>query len=211
MAARDIVARHSDYDETRDFIPTPPFVTRALFEHVAPDMKEGTYYKTIWDPAAGEGHMLKVFNEYDFGSVKGTDIQPFIGPLGAVGEADFMLPVSDKTVDYIVTNPPYKHLESFILKALARANQGVAMLMRVQALEGQTRYRKIWNFVPPTQVAFFSDRIPFKVGRVVRKAPKMFFHVWVYWDLMHPGICRAPLWIPPNVQQRLEKDSDYEG
>ena len=81
------------------------------------------------------------------------------------------------------------------------------MLCRIQVLESQKRYEHIFDRIPPTQIAFFSDRIPFKSGVVVRKAPKMYFHIWLWWDDREP---QPPIWIPPNAQQLLEKDSDYE-
>lgn len=206
MAIRDQVARHSDYNETRDYIPTPPFATRALYEHVAPELKRNADQWSVSDPAAGEGHMTRVFSEYGHPRVIATDIEPQIG----VSRRDFLSdPVGVEPPHIIVTNPPYKYFNEFVNKSLKEAKVGVAMLCRVQSLEGQRRYASLYSKNPPTQIGFFSDRIPFKVGKVVRKAPKMFFHVWVWWNKMDPAP-RPPLWIPPDVQAKLEKDSDYE-
>lgn len=207
MAARDMVARHSDYDETRDFIPTPPFATRALYEHVAPELRKNAPQWSAYDPAAGEGHMVRVFGEYGHPFCYGSDLEPRSESL--IWGRNFLEEPVSFVPDIIVTNPPYKHANEFVLRALDEAKRGVAMLVRVQALEGQRRYASLYSVRPPTQVGFFSDRVPFKVGRVVRKAPKMFFHVWLWWNKYDPTP-RPPLWIPPDVQQRLEKDQDYE-
>jgi len=205
MAIRDQVARHSDYNKTRDFIPTPPFATRALYEYAAPELKAGAQKWSVLDPAAGRGHMLDVFREYKHPEVYASDVEPWEG----VPQRDYLTEKSSFSPDLVITNPPYKYGNEFILRALDEAQVGVAMLCRVQALEGQRRYASLYSRQPPTQVAFFSDRIPFKTGGVVRRAPKMFFHVWLWWNKLDPSP-RAPMWIPPTVQRDLEKDEDYE-
>ena len=204
MAARDMVARHSNYDKTRDFIPTPPYATRALFEYVVPEWREliGEDPPVYWDPAAGRGHMVNVLKEYGVGI--GSDIQGH----GII--KDFL--DKDQTPmysDYIITNPPYKHAEAFVHRALECASYGVAMLLRIQFLESQGRWERLFKSRPPTQVAIFADRIPFKVGEVVRKAPKMFTHMWCCWDKVNPDP-RPVMWVPPTAQKDLERDSDYE-
>lgn len=207
MSIRDMVTRNSDYNETRDFIPTPPFVTRALYEHVSPVLRSTARATSIWDPAAGEAHMTRVFEEYGHPEVRATDILANVEK--GVGEYDFVGPPLLSDVDYIVTNPPYKLLNNFVSMSLQRAKKGVAMLTRVQALEGQRRYASIYRDNPPTTVAFFSDRIPFKSGKVVREASKMYFHVWLWWDLEREDR-DPPIWVRPDVQKQLEKDEDYE-
>lgn len=203
MTVRDMVSRKApnDFD---DFIPTPGYATRVLYEIVAPELKRDAPNLTILDPAAGQGHMLKVFREYGHKAIRGSDITEHPG----VVQEDFLKASSVYTPDVIVTNPPYKHLNHFIDKSLDMARYGVGMLVRVQALEGQGRYQNIFKNRPPTQIALFSDRIPFKAGKVVRKAPKMFFHVWLWWGSFHDKP-RPPIWIPPNAQQMFEKDEDY--
>jgi hypothetical protein len=206
VTIRDMVARHSDFEDTRDFIPTPPYATRALYEFVWPSLKADAPRMSAWDPAAGRGHMLKVFHEYGHRSVLGTDIAPW--PLAGVERANWLEDTATKR-DLIVTNPPYALLRDFIIKGRERAREGLALLTRVQALETQGRFELVYRDNPPTQLAFFADRIPFKTGAVVRRAPKMFFHVWLYWDLTGKHSPKPPLWVPPNAQALLEKDEDY--
>lgn len=216
MTIRDMVARHSDFDETKDFIPTPPFATRALYEVVAPELKVLAPTTSFWDPAAGHGHMMKVAKEYGHPVVIGSDITPWENEDFGIVQADF---TSENKPSFkagvIVTNPPYAKLAEFVMEGMDKAQVALAMLVRVQALETAGRYNNIYSKVPPTQIAFFSDRIPFKTGKVVKKAPKMFFHVWVYWDMqaVRAGNAvmaqRPPLWISPTIQRDLEKESDY--
>jgi len=213
MSIRDMVARHSDYKETKDFIPTPGYATRVLFEHVAPRMKDLTKNRelSIWDPACGHGHMCEVFKEYGYGEVIGSDIQDYGYPGTIVKDFE---DAYDMEADAIVTNPPYAFMDVFIKRGLSQSNTDFALLTRIQVLEGQRRYANFYNVVPPTKVAVFSDRIPFKTGEVVRKAPKMFTHVWMYWDVQNIrsyGPASTELaWIPPTVQKDLEKADDYD-
>lgn len=84
------------------------------------------------------------------------------------------------------------------------------MLCRIQVLESQGRYH-LFTQHPPTTVAVFSDRIPFKTGEVVKKAPKMFTHCWLWWDkgdLTKPGETKL-IWIRPDAQKVYERNADY--
>lgn len=224
MALRDMVARHSDFEETGDFIPTPPWATRVLYEYVAPGLKNQAGLISAWDPACGQGHMLKVFSEYHHKEVWGSDVtrdidqeknwkfdQPTL-----VWQQDFVNDPTPAVLDkagVIITNPPYKYANSFIKRGLQESTVGLALLMRIQVLEGERRYKEFFSKTPPTQIAFFSNRIPFKTGVVVKKAPKMFFHVWLWWEHDGQGFIRPPrppIWIPFDAQTKLEKDADYE-
>jgi len=214
MSIRDMVTRHSDYNETQDMIPTPPYAMRALYEYVAPELKDRAPELTAWEPAAGFCHLSSVMEEYGHKSVLSTDknVQDRTFRGLKVSQQDF-LAFTGTSADFIATNPPYKYAEQFVKLSLDRANCYVAMLVRVQALEGQTRYRRLYNNLKPTKVALFSDRIPFKTGEVVRKASKMFFHVWVFWDkskMRGSNHDCELMWIRPDAQKQLEKDSDYE-
>lgn len=205
MSIRDTVARHSDYDETGDFIPTPPWATRVLFEEVAPWLKERKNM-SFYDPAAGAGHMVDVFKEYA-NIALGSDIEP---RRDDIEQFDYWSDIKYGPyydADHIVSNPPYKNIEQFARKAFEHDPSSVSLLCRIQFLESQARY-KLFKDYQPTTVAVFSDRIPFKTGKVVRKAPKMFTHIWVHWAAAR-GSTRL-IWIRPDAQQIYERDSDYE-
>lgn len=217
MAIEDMVKRHSEFDDTKDFIPTPAWATRVLYELVAPRLKARAKRLMVLDPAMGGGHMLKVFQEYDHPQVQGSDLyeHPRVEGLDRnclIWSEDFVEDPPFHPADVIVSNPPYKHLNAFILRALDQARFGVGMLVRVQAMESEGRYLSIFRDRPPTQVAFFSNRIPFKTGRVMKKAPKMYFHVWLWWEKDYMGKLvepKPPMWIPFDAQQQYERDEDY--
>lgn len=227
MAIRDMVARHSDFEETDDFIPTPPWATRVLYEYVAPGLKHFANTLGAHDPACGQGHMLQVFQEYGHAEVSGSDFEEKrvleardrLGPGPILDVMDYVHSPMRASENHgvIITNPPYKQLNAFIDRALSTASFGVGVLCRVQALEGEKRLKNVFGPRPPTQIAFFSNRIPFKTGTVVKKAPKMFFHVWLWWEFNQPlGTLgrkpqppRPPLWVPYDAQTQLEKPEDY--
>ena len=215
MAVRDMVARHSDYIKTKDFIPTPGYATRVLYEEVAPEIKLDADQRSVLDPACGNGHMLSVFEEYGYKEIVGSDIidSPDRKTTNRFVIEDFTHPSNQTKYDDIITNPPYKPLQGFINMGLHRANQYFALLVRVQALETQGRF-PIFRDTPPTRIAFFSDRIPFKSGVTIRKASKMFFHVWLFWDIQRMKSVRykpdAPVWITPTAQEKYERMEDYD-
>ena len=208
MSARDHIARRSSYDETKDFFPTPPYATRALFKYVIPEQAKIAAHHTIWDPACGGGHMSEVFKEHKFKDVVSTDIQDWgYGGLNAVTSFQDAVKGGAKE-DLIVTNPPYADMADFVDLAFEASRECVALLTRIQFLEGQKRYHGLFKKNPPSKIAIFSDRIPFKQNVVVRKAPKMFTHIWVVWE---QGVDpRPPLWLHPHIQSELEKSGDYE-
>lgn len=212
MPIRDQVARHSSYEETLDFIPTPPYTVRVLFNEVIDIGDPSTM--TAWEPASGIGHMGRVLKEMRFKEILETDVERRFG----VPEKLFDFTKNDpenRTADVIVTNPPYAKMPEFISNGIYRSRQYLALLTRIQVLEGQRRYSDVFSNTPPTTVAVFSDRIPFKQNVVVRKAPKMFTHCWVVWDR---GMMRRTkgdyetrlTWIRPDAQRAYEKDEDYE-
>src|SRR5262245_21823690 len=114
--------RHEAKDSLDDF-PTPPWATRALLEHVlyGRDLRQ----QSCWEPACGEGHMAKVLEEF-FGAVAASDIYPY----GYGSEHDFFDDTLMVDVDWIITNPPFKHAEEFATKALSVAKRGVAIFAR---------------------------------------------------------------------------------
>lgn len=214
MTIRDMVARNSNYDETLDFIPTPPWATRAFYEVVAPEIKRVAHGLTAWDPAAGQGHMCKVMEEYHT-DVFGSDAMAYRNKVCdcSITINDFTKAGDPMSADIILTNPPYKRLNEFIDLGMQKAIGGLGLLTRIQALEGMKRHMRFFKHCPPTKIAFFVNRIPFKSGVVVRDAPKMYFHVWIWWNMSKIRTATdtkyPPIWIPWDAQQLYEKDSDY--
>lgn len=208
MSIRDMVSRKSDYDETMDYFPTPAYATRALFEHVIPQIIPRAPELSIWDPACGGGHMCAVFEEYGFKRVIASDITDYGYPGTKVNS------FQDESIytmaDLIVTNPPYAEMHDFVRNGLRASGRVLALLTRIQFLEGQQRYKKVFSVNPPTTVAIFSDRIPFKMNVTTKKVSKMFTHCWCVWDKGANPTQSRNFWIPPDVMDKLEKPGDWD-
>ena len=62
-------------------------------------------------------------------------------------------------------NPPFKLIEPFVIRGLEISQKGMLMLRRLQFLEGKSRFEKIFDSMPPTDVYVYVDRIScFKNG-----------------------------------------------
>lgn len=200
-----VMATRVEAKDALDFFPTPCWATRALLVHV---IGEDWRRQSVWEPAAGRGDMVKPLLKY-FGEVLPSDVHDY-GPGFPVWDflnwtAPDWLPESGP--DWIITNPPFLLAEDFIVRALGLARVGVAMLVRTQFLEGVGRYNRLFVARPPTQIAFFSERVPMVKGRLDKDASTATSYSWlVWWKGISP---RPPLWVPP-CRKTLELVGDYE-
>ena len=71
--------------------------------------------------------------------------------MGSETSPTFWLLLAKQDVDWIITNPPFRLAEQFILKALNHATEGVAMLVRTSFLESIGRYSSLFSVRPPTR------------------------------------------------------------
>ena len=192
--------RHEKLDSLDDF-PTPPWATRALIEFViSPDNLDAL---SCYEPACGVGHMAKVLTEY-FGEVHATDIFPY----GFGGELDFLSSDTEDKFDWIITNPPFRLAEEFVLKSIGECRKGVAILARTVFLESIGRYNRLFDKHPPALVAQYSERVPMVKGRLDPKATTATGYAWIIWKKRFKGNTRL-VWIPP-CRRTLERPRDYE-
>lgn len=192
--------RHEKMDSLDDF-PTPPWGTRALMEHVVGPKDLGSL--SCYEPACGAGHMAKVLAEY-FAKVHATDIHPY----GFGGVLDFLSAETEQKFDWIITNPPFRLAEEFVLKSIVECRKGVAILARTVFLESVGRYNHIFSKHPPTLVAQFSERVPMVKGRLDPKATTATGYAWIVWKKGRNRNTRL-VWIPP-CRRSLERPKDYE-
>lgn len=187
-----------------EYFPTPPWAARAgaeLIRSVDPEARR------IWEPACGEGHMAAPIGEsFD---VIASDVHPF--GFGAV--VDFLDPASGwpfddrmERPDWIVTNPPFKLAGEFLQLGMRRAERGVALLLRLQFLEGGGRFPLLYGAEPLTLCAPFAERVPMTLGRWDPAASTATGYAWFFW---HRGAEPQPLrGIPPGTRRRLTKAED---
>lgn len=196
-----------------DFFPTPPWGARAGAELIrrldpAPAL-------SAWEPACGAGHMVHGLRDYfpwvhasDAYHYGGNAIHDFLG-----GGRPYV------SADWIVTNPPFAHLEAFVRTAWPLARRGVAMLMRAAALETVGRYSLLYRDCPLTVFAPFSERLPMGKGRWDPDLSSAAFYAWFVW--LKPELrprrfmarvggeyFPATVPIPPGTEARLTHPDD---
>jgi hypothetical protein len=195
-----VMAQRFEAKDSLDDLPTPPWATRALLEHVIPDRRLAR--RTVWEPACGEGHMAKVLTEY-FGRVDASDIFPY-----GYGEVmDFLAPQVLRDPDWTITNPPFRPAEAFALKALSLTKIGVALLVRTVFLESVGRHERLFSKSRPAVVAQFTERVAMVRGRLDPKASTATGYAWIVWTKRFPPKTQLA-WIPP-CRKRLERPTDY--
>lgn len=201
------------YDDNLHFVPTAPWVTRALRKYVAPEMYRDMNHSICLDPCVGAGHMANAIDEWGVRKITGVDIKDHGWKTSP--RNDFVLRSYLDTefrrgwFDHIFMNPPFKLANEFVTKALGEARLSVAVHIRLQWLEGATRYNELFSVRPPKTIAIFSRRTPATVGQVVKKKNVFMSHIWAVWDIQNPTDATEWVWVPPTAQAELERDEDY--
>jgi hypothetical protein len=147
--------------------------------------------------------MAKVLKEY-FGEVRCADAYQY----GYGDVRDFLTyPYETNAVDWIITNPPFRLSEEFVIRSLRVARTGVAMLARTVFLESVGRFNGIFQETPPSKFAQFVERVPMVRGRLDGKATTATGYAWFVWE---KGTTEPPrlTWVPP-CRKKLERKSDY--
>lgn len=198
-----VMAQRTEPKDSPDDFPTPPWATRALLEHVLGN-KNSKSKQTCLEPACGAGHMAKVLKEY-FGQVQSSDAFDY----GYGSLRDFVAePHRPNSYDWVITNPPFRLAEDFLLHALEIARCGVAILARTVFLESAGRYNAIFREMPPSKFAQFVERVPMVKGRLDQKATTATGYAWFVWEKPSPRTVQL-VWVPP-CRRTLERPGDYE-
>lgn len=160
--------------ETFDYYATDPKAVEMLLEleQFAP---------VIWEPACGEGHISKVLQAHGY-EVISTDL--VYRGFGDPEPLDFLKETLDGFEGDIITNPPYSVGFEFVQRALESVRPGgkVAMLLKVQFLEGQKR-GVFFKGTPPRTVYISSSRISCaKNGDFERFPNSAIAYAWYVWE-----------------------------
>jgi hypothetical protein len=143
--------------------------------------------------------MATVVAEFAVSSVTASDIFDYgygIAPVDFLNDPHLVRPA------WIITNPPFSTACEFTLLALDLATEGVAMLVRMQWIEGIGRYEKLFRDRSPSLYAPFVERVPMVKGRWDPNASTATSYAWFVWV---KG-CAAPtqvFWIPPGCRGSL--------
>lgn len=168
--------------ESDDFYRTPLYAIEKLLE-----LEE--FDEIIWEPACGDGAISKVLIDNGYREVISSDIVD--RGYGEVG-VDFLNKDNSFVkrwsghVNTIITNPPYRFAREFIENSLKVANKKVAMLLKLNFLEGQKRYR-LFKKTPLKCVYVFSKRLSFDKGDEKGKGRGLLAYAWYVWDKEYIG------------------------
>jgi hypothetical protein len=187
--------------EEKDYYATPTDEVLNILNELKFDFS----HKTILEPCIGGGHMangiLRYIDENNQGWIRliGTDIQDrgydnsnWVITTGLDFLAD-EYPYDN--VDVVIMNPPYSILEPFLIRALEIAQDKLIVLCRMQVLEGEGRYNKIFKDNPPTDVYQYVDRIQcWKNGKEPEGSSAQGY-CWVIWDKQNPADYPRLHWI----------------
>lgn len=182
-----------------DFYPTPDWATHALVDNERFDGR-------IWEPACGNGTMVKVLNDSGC-PVDGSDL--FDRGFGEIG-VDFLK--TNRTVENVVTNPPYNSAEGFVEAGLRQATHKLCLLLRLAFLEGANRQKTIFAKAPPARVWVFSERITFYPAGAEVKGSGTTAYAWFVWDKYAETSGCELKWLPLGYKARYSASakSDFK-
>ncbi len=154
---------------SEEFYPTPSWATAALLDYE-------NFSGEIWECACGDGAMSRIFEQKGHEVYSSDKYDRGFGKPGV----DFLN--ADRVSDNIVTNPPYNLSGEFVLHGLRKSRRKLALLLRLAFLEGNERYRRIFEPTPPSRIWVFSERITFYPKGAERKGSGTTAYAWLVWD-----------------------------
>ena len=143
----------------------------------------------IWEPACGKRSLSRRLEEHGY-EVRDSDI--VVRPCDKPTEKLDFMECLDSWDGDIITNPPFKIATDFILHALGLVREGakVAMFLRLQFLEGRSKYRRLYERFPPKAIYVCSDRLNCaKNGDFEKyKLNNYVAYAWFVWEKGYKGL-----------------------
>lgn len=173
------ISRDSNHvRETNDYYATEGKAVRLLLELEKFDGK-------IWECACGEGHLSEEMKRLGY-DVYSSDLIN-----RGYGETRDFLGIDNylSTDMHIITNPPYKFANEFILKAMDIMQNGkkLAFFLPIRYLEGKER-KNIFKKYPPKVVYVSSSRINCaKNGNFESFISSTICYAWFIWERGYQG------------------------
>jgi len=188
--------RFADLDGP-DFYPTPDWATGALIDN---EHFEGR----IWEPACGDGTMARVLQ----GTGQPVDASDLYNRGYGETGVDFLK--ASRSVENIITNPPFNSAEGFVEAGLRQATHKLCLLLRLAFLEGANRQRMIFAKTPPARVWVFSERITFYPAGAVVKGNGTTAYAWFVWDKTSTNRGTELKWLPLGYKLRYASSDKSE-
>ena len=170
---------HSNYErEKNDYYATDPIAVSMLHHTGLLDPN-----RRLWECACGDGMMSKELERLGYDVISSDLYDRGYGIRGI----DFLEQSElERFNGDIITNPPYKFINDFIVKGLKLTGQKLFIFCRVQTLEGQERYKRIFRDNPPSWVLPFVKRVPcYRGGEIsqFQKKSSAVCYAWCVWDI----------------------------
>lgn len=161
-----------------DFYPTPTRAIEAL-------LSVETFPDPILEPACGDGAISKVLVEH-FYEVTSSDL--IYRGFGNKGSIDFLGEYYKTWNGSIITNPPFRFAQQFAEKSLALGCKKLALLCKLQFLEGIKRteflmgspLKKTWVFRKRLKLCRNGNEQSIKGGGMMAFA-------WFIWEYDYVG------------------------
>jgi len=175
---------HSNHDrEENDYYATEPRAMDDLVAVLGSDLSS-----SVWEVACGEGHLSKRLQLLlPHLSIKNSDI---IDRNFGCEIIDFLKYDKPNSFDgEIITNPPYKYAQEFVVKGIETITKGhlVCMFLKLTFLEGQKR-RKMFEKYPPKTVHVFSQRRKCAInGDFENTGSSAAAYAWFVWEKGYVG------------------------
>ena len=176
--------------EEKDYYSTPTDEVYNILTTLDYDFTD----RIILEPCVGGGHMVKGIEKYlkanaqTPGALVVSDVQDrgFTSDTWQCFYGDDYDFLKDgypfDAADIVIMNPPYSILEPFLIRALEIAKEKLIVLCRMQVLEGEGRYEKIFINNPPTDVYQYVDRIQCWKNGEKPEGSSAQGYCWVVWD-----------------------------
>ena len=190
--------------EELDYYATPTAEVKNILDTLGYDFSN----KTILEPCVGGGHMADGILEYIEKS-GATNVRLIGRDVQNRGYEDFRWELEygqdflsddypDEDIDVIIMNPPYSILEPFLIRALEIAKEKVIVLARMQLLEGEGRYEKIFVDNPLTDIYQYVDRIQCWKNGEKPSGSSAQGYLWAIWDKQKDSEVPKLHWIRRN-------------
>ena len=162
------------------------YATEPLAIELAQDMfKETKLNKRVWECACGDGNISEVLLKLGY-NVKSSDLID----RGYGKQIDF-LKYNKKVKCDILTNPPFKELEKFVIKAMEILEDGYKFycFCKIQTLEGKAR-KKLFEKYNPKFVYVYSMRAGIIPNNDLKhnKLLKTFCFCWIIFEKGYCGL-----------------------
>ncbi len=174
LSSRNLVGSSEGRPEG-DFYPTPANAVEALL------MNE-TFTGSIWENSCGDGAICRVLEEHGYKDIIATDLID-----RGYGETPHDFLTSTYSADNIIMNPPFSLAQQFVELSLARTTNKVAVLCKLQFLEGQKR-KSFFESSPLARVYVFSKRVNFyRNGEKGNYGTSTMCFSWMVWEHGYEG------------------------